>query len=343
MHDSPPSSSVNAESVTQSQPVLVDGFLESEPVEICVRQLPKKNIHTWLFGEALRLRGLGCPYELVVDLFTQAANTFWVVRDNRAGDFTTEYLSAARGAFNAPLVPEDGGEQKPFDFDPVLGAWPEGIAAAPGSKDIDHDYIAEFIEPSEVKTVDDFKRVQEGPLPEDPIHRLFKPDDILCIGKLSDAPRHVRLGDVSPAFISQYGLIVPSPIINPNNARTATGRLSKRCRQSVGPRKYIIIEGDALGRDVQAAILWSARNTLPLVAVTTTAKKSLHGWFLCEGVPGDALAEWYKTMRSLGADPITWRPEQFIRIPGGTRYNDRKKDEPLTVFGRQELLYFKQP
>jgi hypothetical protein len=49
--------------------------------------------------------------------------------------------------------------------------------------------------------------------------------------------------------------------------------------------------------------------------------KSLHGWFNVQGVSEERLAAWVAVARRLGADPATFCPCQFVRLPEGRRDN----------------------
>jgi hypothetical protein len=85
--------------------------------------------------------------------------------------------------------------------------------------------------------------------------------------------------------------------------------------------------------DACAALLWHLADRLSLVLVVHSGGKSLHGWF--SAFNRDEQRELWAFMRyahSLGADWVTWRRSQFVRLPDGRRQN-----------GARQLTYYLDP
>jgi len=83
-----------------------------------------------------------------------------------------------------------------------------------------------------------------------------------------------------------------------------------------------VVESDSgLSADEQAGVLWhlAERSNAPLALAVHSGGKSVHGWFRCDGVDDLLLARWFLYACTLGADPRTWFPEQFVRMPDGKR------------------------
>jgi hypothetical protein len=142
--------------------------------------------------------------------------------------------------------------------------------------------------------------------------------------------------------------------------------LSARSLENTGPRRFLITEMDFSyfdrngniptvwhdtidhvakeGRTVQdmsASILSVLSMTdealdlsLRLALVVFSGKKSLHGWWYCAHRTDAEIKPFFARAISLGADPATWTPCQWVRMPGGLRYIE----DALPV--RQEIFYF---
>jgi hypothetical protein len=94
-----------------------------------------------------------------------------------------------------------------------------------------------------------------------------------------------------------------------------------------------VVEQDAGTADEQAVILKHLAGRAPLVMIVHSGKKSLHGWFACTGVSDGAIKSFFHEATRLGADPATWTPCQFVRMPDGLRRTERPAR-------RQSVLYF---
>lgn len=163
---------------------------------------------------------------------------------------------------------------------------------------------------------------------------LFPGAEWLCLAqdKASDAiTRKREQWSFGPA--EKCSLIVPSPM-TARTGKRQDGQTSNRCLENTGPRRWLVIEFDSGSIDEQAALHWylsslaDALGWPPLGLVVHSAGKSLHGWYR---VTDDAVArELMAYAVSLGADPATWVPCQFIRLPNGIRRNCKPEPEETT-------------
>jgi len=159
-------------------------------------------------------------------------------------------------------------------------------------------------------------RCEDGePKPEEVIDRLFPGDPLLCLGARKDRFRTAAREEWRGKE-HLHELIVPSPM----SALTGTnknGKSSKRCLDNTGPRRFLVFEFDSGTQDEQAAIILHLAAKMPLVMVLFSGGKSLHAWFLCEGLDDGILRPFMDYAVRLGADRATWSRCQMVRFPGG--------------------------
>ncbi len=209
------------------------------------------------------------------------------------------------------------------DFDPITG-WPadmplptrsfnlaatEAVVAAAGSFGVN-----DLRERSPV-------RLERTLGPRFALEYLFAPGDILCVGRSSYDYEARPLREWSDADLAGAQFIVPNPL-RKTAGITKRGSISAHCRDTVGPRRYLVVESDAgLSHDQQAAILEHLRTVTVarLVCAVLSGGKSVHGWFAVGGVPAARLRRWFGYAVRLGADFRLWLPEQFVRLPNGRR------------------------
>lgn len=180
------------------------------------------------------------------------------------------------------------------------------------------------------------------------------PDSLLiCVGRTERRALTRPKGEVR-SKLECFQFIVPSRMIAPRG-RTQDGKWSQRCLANTGPRRFLVVESDptkweklsadeqasfgnkekyiTAKKDQAAAVIWHLAEKakyLRLVMVVDSGGKSLHGWFLVEGVAEEYVLKFFRYAVALGADPATWTRCQWVRMPGGTRDNGK----------RQVVLYF---
>ena len=158
---------------------------------------------------------------------------------------------------------------------------------------------------------------------EEIIDALFPGNALLCVGtdvrNAETAPRESFRGR-----LSQYQHIVPSPMLALEGL-TEEGYLSRRSKDNVGPRRYLVIEFDKGSTDEHAAILLHLAKEVPLAMVVHSGGKSLHGWVACQSASERQQEGLMRKVVILGADPATWTRCQFVRMPDATRDNGSRQ------------------
>jgi hypothetical protein len=115
------------------------------------------------------------------------------------------------------------------------------------------------------------------------------------------------------------------------------GTASLRCRDNAAQhRRFVIVEFDQDGDEaIQPALLWHLRELAPLVMCVDSGRRSIHGWFYVQPQTEEWQRRFFRYAVTLGADSRMWLPEQFARMPNGTR-----RDESGTVIAKQPVIYF---
>jgi hypothetical protein len=183
---------------------------------------------------------------------------------------------------------------------------------------------------------------------EEVIDAMFPGDPWLCCGAASHDFSTKRHSEWRGCLADQ-SFIVPSAMLG-RYGFTKDGRVSEHAQSAVGPRQYLVVEFDfalksrdglhdtALAplirrldacnikvADMCAALLAHLARFAPLALVVHSGGKSLHGWFPCAGIPEDELRGFMHFACQLGADPKTWSPSLFVRMPDGTRRDHGKE------------------
>jgi hypothetical protein len=177
------------------------------------------------------------------------------------------------------------------------------------------------------------------PKSEDIIDSLFPGNPLLCLARKKELfwtkPRESwRERESGMQFI------VPNAMIT-LQGKTKEGKGSVRCLDNTGERQFLVVEFDIAEAgdwepyvkewrtrgintfDAQAALLVHlATKDVPRFRLTMavhSGKKSLHGWFCCQGIPEEQTRAFMARATRIGADPATWTKCQLVRMPGGTR------------------------
>lgn len=164
------------------------------------------------------------------------------------------------------------------------------------------------------------------------LHHLYRPDDLLCIGKTAFEFGTFRLGDISPNVrdLELCEFVNPSPM-KAMAGLTADGKYSAHAKANTGPRVYAVVEFDDGHPQEHAAILKYLAAFLPLTMIVYSGKTSLHGWFPCARLTDDQIRSFYAEAIRLGADPKMYGVSQFSRLPMGRNGKTNR---------RQAVLYF---
>jgi hypothetical protein len=183
---------------------------------------------------------------------------------------------------------------------------------------------------------------------EEVIGAMFPGDPWLCCGVASH-DFHTRRRSEWRGSLADQSFIVPSAMLG-RYGFTKRGEVSQHAQSAVGHRQHLVIEFDFALKsrdglhdtelaplirrldayDIKVADMCSALLThlarfTPLALVVHSGGKSLHGWFPCADIPEDGLHDFMHFACQLGADPKTWTPSQFARVPDGTRRDHGRK------------------
>jgi hypothetical protein len=263
--------------------------------------------HRWMFRVAVHLRRYHeAP---AVRTFLRQACDNWPHR--RPPDREIDTAVANAFAFDSSRLP--AGSRLPVDWDEVNPARIATVAAS----------TIPLFSPDD----------RTGAHADDVLRALFSAGELVCLASRQDNTLVLPAAEaVQRGLVATAQFIVPSPMTAPEGVNKA-GKRSARCESNTGPRRYLVLEFDGLGKQDQAAILSHLAMQLPLVLAVDSAGKSIHGWFRVVGIPDFVLRDFMTYAVSLGADPHTWIRCQLVRVPGGTRY----RDDGTTA--RQEVVF----
>ncbi len=191
------------------------------------------------------------------------------------------------------------------------------------------------------------------------IDALFPGDPFLCCAKETPAdaltlPRRDWTG--MEGWPGDFAFLVPSPMRGVTGKRQ-DGKSSPRCLDNTGERRWLVVEfdfvrakegqpstpGDALLQRLEeespprrapdlcaSLLLHLVEAGAPLALAVHSGGKSLHGWFPVSGMPAEALEDFFRQCRRLGADGATWTRCQLVRLPEGRRPDGRR--QPVYYF-----------
>ena len=193
----------------------------------------------------------------------------------------------------------------------------------------------------------------ESPQTEAIIDLLFPGNPLLCCGKTA-FEFDTKTREEWSGQLSQLSFIVPSTM-TARTGLTQNGKHSAHALSNTGPRRFLIVEYDfaefakdgktptqwqpmlqrlaKLGitiQDMCANLLLRLNNVKPMTMAVCSGGKSIHGWWYCNGATDAQLKPFHQWAVVRGADPATFRPSQFVRIPDGRRDNGKE----------QSVLYF---
>jgi len=266
--------------------------------------------HTWIFRVALHMRWYHTSEATVKFLRAHVNNPMWVGR--RPTD--EEIGKAVRKAYSATA--EESTDMVRIDWPPMSA-----------------DAVLRVLTETEPVTL-----TPTGVTAAEAIAALWKPDDLVCAGidnrTAQTVTRQELLSTCDPA---QLQFVVPSPM-SARRGETRDGHASSRCLANSGPRRHLVVESDALTKPDQAKVLAHIAKVVPMVMVVDSGGKSLHGWFDVRELQELAQAVVFAWACRLGADPHTWTRCQWVRMPGGTRYDVNGLPGPK---GGQAVLYYR--
>lgn len=274
-------------------------------------------VHQWLFRTArqlhahmdedtmfqlLSLRAEGCgrdvPDQEVRDAIANSVTCAWRPGQGGAADHSTKKTICG-----------------PMPKTKVAPRWPDvDIDKRQATIDAESFTLAALSEQSPIRLE------ENGPNADDLIDGLFPANCLLCIGK-SSRRFATRQRETWRGRLQECALIVPSPMSARTGKRKKDGLPSEHTLDNTGPRRFLVTEFDHGSCDEQASLLCHLSYFAPLVLVVHSGGKSLHGWFHVEGQDDKDTRAFFRYAVGLGADPATWTPSQFVRLPWGRRDN----------------------
>lgn len=268
---------------------------------------PEHGIHTWIFGSACHLAGHGFTAQEIAAAL--APRCIGLRRPVPAGEIEEAAASAMREvagrADTAHVAPTAAHVSRWPSFDEQLAR-----------NAIERAY---HIAPP---------RWTKPPTVAVAVAALFRPGELVCIGDTLETadtrPLEAWLAD--PA-IERAQFVVPSPMSKPLGI-TKEGKESPRCLDNTGPRRWLVVEFDNhWSHSQQFALHFHLGGIAPLAAIVHSAGKSCHGWFNVENEGANEVRAFFNYAVRLGADPATFTPCQFVRLPGGWRPDKEKQQE----------------
>lgn len=164
--------------------------------------------------------------------------------------------------------------------------------------------------------------------PRGVLSTLFSRDEFVCVGTTKERAFTNPLHEILDCDrVDSMPLVVPNPMRG-HEGRAKGGHASPRCNDNVARRRFLVVEFDRpeLVRVKQASLLVHlAESVAPLALVVDSGGKSLHGWFDCRGASSGQMESFMRHAVRLGADPATWTPCQFVRMPAGVRENGARQ------------------
>ena len=178
--------------------------------------------------------------------------------------------------------------------------------------------------------------------PQDVLSSLFQSEDLICSGTFYN-PNVKRM-----SYWIKNGMV--GDLFCPNPMRCETGinmdgKVSKRCRDNTGKRKFIVYESDdqELSFDQKASLvksLWRETGA-SLRMIVHSGGKSLHAFF--EASDDEKLNWQFMSIAvKYGGDPDMYRPEQQARLPNAIRLSNENSRPLLGHAGNpisQKCLY----
>lgn len=278
-----------------------------------LKPAPTHGIHPWLFGAACHLAAHGFGAQEIADVLTPRC--VGLRRPVPASEIEEASVNAERvvvGQTATARVPRSYGSSAD-----VTHRWPLFDEERARAAVAHGDAIGGRISKLALNVADAFSA-------------LFRPKDLICAGvSLGSAETRPLESWMRDSSLDQIQFVVPSPMSKPEGL-TKTGKRSARCLDNTGPRRWIVVEFDEHWTWLEQYDLHVHLGTIaPLGMIVHSRGKSCHGWFFVETYTTAELRDFFGYAVSLGADPSTYTPCQFVRAPAGRRSNNGLKQEIL--------------
>jgi hypothetical protein len=153
--------------------------------------------------------------------------------------------------------------------------------------------------------------------------RLFKPDDVLWIGRTTQDSANDKHDPEWKAFCRTRFRTVADWLKEPSAPGLFTcptvfrAGVHSRSNENAIMRQYLVVESDTLDKNEVCAVFHWLEQFSRLRAIVDTAGKSLHGWF--EPPDLTTLEELKIILPAVGCDDAMFKLSQPCRLPGGSR------------------------
>ena len=271
-----------------------------------------KGVHQWLFKLALSLHRYCSPETIKAMLRNAVAGCGRFVPDSEIHD----------AAYNSlHVIGQPGGRMKSKANRTSVNKWP-GVNQEKRHSIIDAGNFT-------LASLRDFSPVacDAGSHDAEEFVDLLFPGNPLICAAYDKASFLTRARESFRGKVGHMSLIVPSPMSAMTGPRKKDGKPSAHTLANTGPRHYLVTEFDSGLPDEQAALIWHLRKYAPLTMVLSSGGKSLHAWWNCRDVSEEVVLQFFIYAVTLGADPATWGPSQFVRIPQGWRADKQARQQ----------------
>lgn len=144
--------------------------------------------------------------------------------------------------------------------------------------------------------------------------RLFHPADLIWTGEVHQS---------TARNFAEAGNLIRERRVRTHFVSTATFKpgTTRRTKENVLHRRFMVVESDELSLPQQAALLWALRTEWQLAAVVYSGGKSLHGWFRWQDAwnTQEAQLELKARLETYHCDTAGLKASQPFRLPGVLR------------------------
>ncbi len=160
------------------------------------------------------------------------------------------------------------------------------------------------------------------------VRRLFPDDGLLLITpKVEWQSHNIFMRDVW--LSSRYREACQCSYMSSNYLSRADMNCSRAGMEGI-KRRWLVLEDDQLSLEQQMWVHRGLGKRYRLCCVCFSGGKSLHGWYLVEGMSEEQCFELYVEAIRLGIrETNTWRISQPVRLPGGWNSVTQKKQRIL--------------
>ena len=275
-----------------------------------------KGMHVSLFIYACRMADEGVDPELVVE---HLKNNDKVIDYQRVVE-DREIEAAVEDAYNTVLTSSTRKRKNPLPKYDAAEA--RKIYDEYGWNVADLESISPQAPPTDVREA---------------LSALYREDEYICLGLEVNRFQTKLLSKwLQSKFrrLSDFQFIVPNPMSAEKGLTKDGSGMSYRTYNNTGPRKFIVCDFDLPRAEMQPSLIKHLEKYCGAqpVLVLTSGGKSLHAWWRCDGLSEEDIEFFENEAASVGADPAILRDQskcQLVRLPLGTRQNNRKKQTVL--------------